>query len=107
MEDFRLLGNFVKVRYNDNEYLYYFIKSAENIDIKNQLQNKLKNIPTSCSKFYCDSYELYEIINKKYYKFQIEDQFLVKEIFCNFQNNSDNNLIFANLNSFIIETNKN
>jgi len=104
MEDFKLIGNFIKVEYNDCEYLYYFINYDENINIKTKLQNKLKDIQNSCSKFYCNSYELYEIINKQYDQFKITDQFLIKELFNIFQNKSDNNLIFANPNSFTIDT---
>ena len=104
MDDFKLLGYFIKVEYNDYEYLYYFINHDENIDVKTKLEGTLKDISNCSSKFYCDSYELYEIINREYDKFKITDKFLLKELFDVFKNIGDNNLIFTNPNSFTIDT---
>ena len=101
MEDFKKLGHFVKVEYNDYDYLYYFIDNQD-IDIKTIIKDKLKDISNGSSKFNCESYELHEIVNDEYVKFKTQDQFLLKELFSTFQNNS--NLIFANPNSFTIDT---
>jgi len=104
MEDFKHLGYFVKVEYNDYDYLYYFIDYNKNIDIISILKDKLKNIENCSSKFYCSSYEIYEILNQQYNKFKISDQFLIKELFSVFQTNNKNDLIFANPLNFTIDT---
>ena len=105
MEDFKKLGYFVKVEYNDYDYLYYFIDNIEpNIDIQTIMKDKLKDIPNGSSKFHCDCYELHEIVNDNYSKFKTQDQFLLQELFSTFHNNTNSDLIFANPNNFTIDT---
>ena len=104
MEDFKILGYFIKVEYNDYDYLYYFIDYDDNIDIETIMQEKVKDIPNGTLQFNCSSYEVYEILNNKYDKFRTSNRFLIEDLFKAFKNYDNSRLILSNPYNFSIDT---